>query len=137
MKKKRLEISYDDDFTLWGIISSARGYKLAWELNQALHIGLQKQDDLIVPVKGGVLRYTVFTHDSGVVRMSLFRNRATDQEREALVPEFQHMDYIFYVKDGTHEAGNRLHELLRDIPSIALSAFIPLAALKTKEVFIF
>ena len=45
MKKNKLVIEYDFDFELLGILSSARGYKLAWEINQALGIQLVKQQD--------------------------------------------------------------------------------------------
>ena len=51
MKKSRLDIEYDFDFELLGIHSSARGYKLAWEINQALGIQLVKQPDLVVGFK--------------------------------------------------------------------------------------
>ena len=51
MKKSKLVIDYEFDFELLGIISSAKGYKLAWELNQALGIQLVKQPDLVVGFK--------------------------------------------------------------------------------------
>ncbi|MBK7651374.1 MAG: hypothetical protein IPJ20_12460 [Flammeovirgaceae bacterium] len=51
MKKKRLEIEYTFDFELIGIISSAKGYKLAWEINLALSARLVKQVDLIIEQK--------------------------------------------------------------------------------------
>ena len=43
MRKSKLIIEYEYDFNLIGLISTAKGYKLAWELNQALGIHLVKQ----------------------------------------------------------------------------------------------
>jgi hypothetical protein len=48
MKKKRLEMEYSFDFELIGIISSAKGYKLAWEVNHILGSRLTRQPDLTV-----------------------------------------------------------------------------------------
>ena len=45
MKRTKLVIDYEYDFNLIGIISTAKGYKLAWELNQALGIHLVKQSE--------------------------------------------------------------------------------------------
>jgi hypothetical protein len=41
------------------------------------------------------------------------------------------------VQSGDETKSNRLQELLRTIPSVELVAFIPLAALKSKDNFIF
>ena len=51
MKKSKLVIEYEYDFDLLGLTSTARGYKLAWEINQALHVQLVKQPDLAVGFK--------------------------------------------------------------------------------------
>jgi hypothetical protein len=42
MKKSKLLIDYEFDFELLGLSASAKGYKLAWELNQVLGIQLVK-----------------------------------------------------------------------------------------------
>jgi hypothetical protein len=51
MKKSKLIIDYEFNFELVGLTSTAKGYKLAWEINQALGIHLIKQPDLIVGFK--------------------------------------------------------------------------------------
>ncbi|MEJ0029285.1 MAG: hypothetical protein WDO15_02435 [Bacteroidota bacterium] len=35
-EKRRLEVDFAYDFELMGLTSSARGYKLAWEINHVL-----------------------------------------------------------------------------------------------------
>ncbi|HTH55399.1 MAG TPA: IPExxxVDY family protein, partial [Cyclobacteriaceae bacterium] len=45
MKKKRLDIEYTFDFEMYGIRSTLKPYKLAWELNRCLNINLVKSPD--------------------------------------------------------------------------------------------
>ena len=139
MKKRRLEVEFAYDFELLGIISSARGYKLAWEVNHQLHINLVRKDDLKLTNRDGEFFFTHYSHQSSVNTVNLFRNRCNDNETSAvyLVPEHTHLDYILYAR-GDEDMGNkRLQEVLRNIPSIELVAFLPLAALKSKDNFIF
>ena len=139
MKKKRLEIEYNYDFELLGLASSARSYKLAWEINKALHINLIKKDDLRMTTREGDFFFTYYSHQSSVNTVNLFRNRSSESEAKSiyLVPEHPHLDYILYSKGNEEVGGIRLQELLREIPSIELVAFLPLAALKSKDNFIF
>lgn len=139
MKKKRLEIEYSYDFELHGIISSAKGYKLAWEINNLLLTRLVKQDDLKIQQRNNTdCEYAYYAHQSEVNVLKLFKNRPNDSDAKyLLVPEFPHYDFILFSKGDEQMESNRLRELLRQIPSIELVAFIPLDALKTRETFIF
>ena len=71
--------------------------------------------------------------------MKLFRNRSNeaDTAKNLLVPEFPHLDYILLTEGEEHMEINRLQELLRNIASIELVAFLPLATLKSRDNFIF
>jgi hypothetical protein len=139
MKRKRLEIEYSYDFELLGIATSVRSYKLAWELNRALHVDLHKGEDLKVTTREGEFFFSFYSHQSAVNTVSLFRNRSNESEAKGifLVPEHPHLDYILYARGNEEVSGIRLQELLREIPSIELVAFLPLAALKSKDNFIF
>jgi len=139
MKKKRLEIEYTYDFDLLGIISSAKGYKLAWDINNLLSVRLVKQQDLIVQFKNNnEASFSYFSFENEVNKLRLFRNKPNEGEgRSVLLPEFPHLDYIMLIQGEDFGGNNRLQELLRNIPSIELVTFIPLAALKSKDNFIF
>jgi hypothetical protein len=140
MKKSRLEIEYTYDFELLGLISSAKGYRLAWEINKLIGARLIKQQDLVITHKNKQqLSYSYFASGGTVNRLKLFRNKAneTDTPKNILVPEFPHLDYILLTEGEEQMEINRLQELLHNIPSIELVAFLPLAALKSKENFIF
>ena len=45
-KKLRLENNYDDDFTLIGIVSHLKDYRLIWSINEKMHLHLVKMNDL-------------------------------------------------------------------------------------------
>ena len=139
MKKKRLEIEYSYDFDLIGVISSAKGYKLAWDINNQLSTRLVKQPDLIVQVKNNTeCSFSYFSFENEVNKLKLFRNKPNDSEaRNFLLPEYPHFDYIILIQGEDFGYSNRLQELLRNIASIELVAFIPLGALKSKDNFIF
>ena len=138
MKKNRLEIEYSYDFELLGLTTSTKSYKLAWELNRALHVRMIKKPDLVIQLRTQQLTYSVHAHESPVNTLRLFRNKAneTEQARSLLVPEYPHGDFILMFQ-GEELQSNRLREELRNIPSIELVAFIPLDALKSKDNFIF
>jgi len=140
MKKKRLEVEYSFDFELIGIISSAKGYKLAWEVNNILGSHLIRQPDLtILLTRDSYASYVYYAFENEVNVLKLFRNKPNEADliKNLLVPEFPHYDYILLTQGEAHMASKRLQELLKNIPSIELTAFIPLTALKSKDNFIF
>lgn len=140
MKKKKLEVEYSYDFDLLGISSSAKGYKLAWEVNRLLGIHLVREKDLILYQKNDLeLSFSCFSYESAPNKLMLFRNKPNENDRskELLVPEYPHLDYILMTQGEEYRLNKRLQELLRNIPSVELVAFLPLAALKSKDNFIF
>jgi len=140
MKKKRLEISYNYDFELIGVISSAKGYKLAWELNRCLGIKLVKQRDVSIQFGPGLTgTFTHFAQDSAHNIIRLFKNKPNEAEagKNLLIQEFPHFDYVLMTQGADKIDSNRLQEYLRDITSVEMVAFIPLDALKAKDYFIF
>jgi hypothetical protein len=138
MKRNRLEIEYSYDFELLGLTTSAKSDKRAWELNRQLQIHLVRKADLLIQVRSLQLSYSVHAHESPVNTLRLFRNKSNEieQSKHLLVPEYPHGDFILMIQ-GEELQSNRLREVLRNIPSIELVAFIPLDTLKSKETFIF
>ncbi len=140
MKKKRLDIDYSYDFELIGIISPLKGYKLAWEINNRLEVKLIKEGDLQITFKNlSECSFSYFSYQVEGNTLKLFRNKPNEQElsKNLLVPEYPHFDFILMTQSDDTGKSNRLQEVLREIPSIELVAFIPLNALKSKDHFIF
>jgi hypothetical protein len=140
MKKSKLIIEYNFDFELLGILSSARGYKLAWEINQVLKIQLVKQPDLVVGFKNNEEKnFSFYAYETQLNRLKLFKNRPSDQEsgKYFLIPEFPHYDFIILAAMEEQYAHQHLIQLIRSIAAIQLVASIPLEGLKSKSNFIF
>lgn len=140
MKKNKLIIDYEYDFNLIGIISTAKGYKLAWELNKALGIHLVKQPDLIVGFKNAEEKaFGYYSHQTQLNRLKVFKNRPVDVDtgKYFLIPEFPHFDFIILADMEEYDKAQHLVHTLKSIDSIQLAAIIPLEGLKSKSNFIF
>ena len=140
MKKSKLVIDYEFDFELIGIRSSAKGYKLAWEINNQLGIHLIRQPDLTVGFKKGEERkFSFYAHETRLNRLKLFKNKPVDADsgKYFLIPEFHHFDFIILIQMDDQAQRDTVLEQLKQISSIELSASIPLEGLKSKSNFIF
>lgn len=140
MKKSKLIIDYEFDFELLGLISSAKGYKLAWEINQVLNIQLVKQPDLVVGFKNNEEKsFSFYSYQTQLNRLKVFKNKPSDQDggKYFLIPEFPHYDFIILADMKEHYTHKQLIHSIKSIASIQLAAIIPLEGLKSKSNFIF
>jgi hypothetical protein len=139
MKKSKLVINYDYDFELVGVTSSAKSYKLAWELNRSLSLHLIKQPDLVVGFKNVDKYFGYYAHETQLNRLKLFKNRPNDGEtgKYFLIPEFPHFDFIILSQLEEHASKYNLIALIKGIPSVQLASNIPLEGLKSKSNFVF
>src|ERR1041385_2760771 len=136
MKKKRLDIEYTLDFDLYGIISTIKPYKMAWELNRCLHVNLVKSDDYeVVHRNKSMNSYQHYSQNSMFSMVKLLKNKPVDESdgRDLLLPEHPRFDFLLLARGEAYTDNNRLQELLRNIPSVELVAFIPLDAIKSKD----
>ena len=139
MKKSKLLIDYEFDFGLWGVTTTARGYKLAWEINQHLGVRLVKQPDLVVGFRNQEEKsFSFYAYETPLNRLKLFKNRPADPDsgKYFLIPEFPHFDFIILAAMEEHDA-QTLVQMIRSVPSVELVASIPLEGLKSKSNFIF
>lgn len=140
MKKSKLKFDYAYDFSLFGVSTLAKPYRLAWQLNQDLDIRLVKQPDYQVLNKNGEpCFYCHFMFETVLTTIRLFRNKPNEPEspKWVLVPEHVHFDFIIMLQSSDEDFNNRLQRAIKNIPSVELVASLPLAALKSKDNFIF
>jgi hypothetical protein len=139
MKKNRLLIDYEFDFALLGLSSAARGYKLAWEMNQRLGINLVKQPDLVVGFRNNEEKsFSFYAFETPLNRLKLFKNKPQEAEpgKYFLIPEFPHFDFIILAAmEEPHT--QQLIDLVKSVPSVQLVSSIPVEGLKSKSNFIF
>jgi hypothetical protein len=140
MKKNKLIIEYEFGFELIGITASLKGYKLAWEINNKLGVHLVKQPDLSVGFKKLVEKsFSYYAFETRLNRLKLFKNKPNeiDSGKYFLVPEYPHYDFIILFEMEEPDFRDNLITLMRQIPSVALVAPIPLESLKSKSNFVF
>jgi hypothetical protein len=140
MKKTKLEINYNFDFDLWGVVSPVKGHKLAWEFNHYLHLHLVKNPELSVENKNGEeKKFSFYEHSSQLNRLKLFKNRSVDDEASNfyLVPEFPHYDFIILALGEKENFRDSLMTRIKSIPAVQLIKAIPVKELKSKHNFIF
>jgi hypothetical protein len=139
MKKNKLLIEYEFDFHLMGVTSAAKGYKLAFDINQMLAINLIKQQDLVVGFRNNEEKsFSFYAFETPLNRLKLFKNKPVEQEagKYFLIPEFPHFDFIILAAMEEHTP-QQLIELIKSVPSVQLVSHIPLEGLKSKSNFIF
>jgi hypothetical protein len=105
MKTLTLDVEYECDFDLFGVVSSSREHTLAWQLNQALRLRLVKQQDLIYDLLSqGRLVISNYLHATEHLTLRLLRNRSLDPsvlKKPYLAPDFKEYDYLIRVSNGS------------------------------------
>ena len=139
MKKNKLVIDYEFDFGLLGITTTAKGYKLAWDINQMIDIHLVKQPDLVVGFKNNEEKsFSFYAYETLLNRLKLFKNKPEGETgKYFLVPEFPHFDFILSIQMEEQAVDNNLITRIRTIPAVQLATNIPLDGLKSKSNFVF
>ncbi len=140
MGKNRLVIDPDYDFELYGIITSIKEYKLAWELNSRLEIRLVKQPDIRLElIKDGPLLISNFEYGKDYLTYKLIKNKSVDQSVNKvnyLLPELQKFDY-FLIINGQFKAQNDIISKLKEITIIDYISRFNANEVKSKENLIF
>ena len=101
MKTLRLDVEYDYDFELYGLVSSSKEHLLAWNLNNAFKIRLKKQDDLSLDFlsKGRlVISHYLYRTEHSTIRV--FRNKSVNLSTlklPFLIPDIKEYDYIIQI----------------------------------------
>ncbi|SFH29114.1 IPExxxVDY family protein [Pontibacter chinhatensis] len=142
MKTHHLQIEYDYSFDLYGMVTAARDYKLAWALNRLLDLRLTRQKDLCFDLLDKdrliIANYRHLTEHSEV---RLFRNKGLGGhtlKKPFLLPDIKEYDYVLQITGAMQQ----LHpqELIRSLMRAPLVQYVkqldPLT-LKFKENLIF
>ncbi len=140
MKKSKLIIEYAFDFELVGIATTAKGYKLAWEINRVLGVHLVKKEDLKVGVKKNIeIGFLHYAFETRLNRLKLFKNKPIDADKGKyfLIPEFPHFDFILLTQMEEQDQKSNIPELLKQISTVEYVSAIPVEGLKSKINFVF
>ena len=139
MKTFTLEVAFDCDFDLFGLVSSSRDYSLAWTLNRALRLRLVRQPDLVVDLlTQGRLLFSHYLHATETLTFRLLRNRSLTSstlKKPFLVPDYKQYDYLLHITNGQGPlATDELLPLLAALPAVQYAGGpVEVESLKYKE----
>ena len=142
MKKRKLEAEFEYDFSLFGIISTLKEYKLAWLLNNILDVQLDKANDIEIEFLKSqnliISNYLVETENSS---LRLLKNKSMDQLGDNpayLLPELKRFDYFMIIQGFEDTFSNQvLKQKISSIPGIQYVQVFSLESLKSRENLIF
>lgn len=143
MKTLTLDLEYECDFELFGLVSSSREHKLAWTLNRALRLRLIKQQDLIYDLLSrGRLVISNYLHTTETSTLRLLRNRSVAPsvlKKPYLAPDIKEYDYLVQVSsDGVSPlSGDTLLEQLAALPEVQYACQFDPNTLEYKENLLF
>lgn len=141
VKRSKLQIDFEYDFRVLGLIAAVREYKLAWSLNRHMHWHLIKETDHVLDFKSDqrlVVSHFAFLREHSGFR--LLKNRAVESSgvsKPFLIPERKNYDYWLLVYGDPLE--NEFQDLLLQIQALTAVQYIkeePLDDLRSKDNFI-
>ena len=140
--KKKLVVEFDFDFSLYGIITPVKGYKLAWQINQKTGIHLIKQEESVLEfISSEKLFVSNYLYSTEHSMIRLVKNKAhTDNPDNQLflIPELNRFDYLL-ILNGTYNdgPGYKLIDELREIPDIQYISQLDINKIKSRDNLIF
>jgi hypothetical protein len=137
----KLDIDYQINFELIGIISSEREHKMAWLLNQALGITLSKQQDLSFSHLKGNAEIVNYCFSTPNASLRLLKNKAYLSEMGSLfylIPELRQYDYFLRIENAKEIASTTLLcYLIKNLAQVQFVIEISPSELKSKHNFYF
>lgn len=138
MKKNKLDLTYEFDFELAGIVCNKKEYKLAWHLNKGLSIELIKQKDIRIEFSNRPsILISNFLYETEFLTISVLHNKLLSSggnKPQFLMPELKQFDYLIKLKDETGELSiANVCTIIRDFPVVEYVTQLNFDSLKSKE----
>jgi hypothetical protein len=95
---KKLVTEYNFDFLVWGIISPWPAYRIVWLMNERMHLGFKRIEDIEVRKDaGGSSHFPLYEYENkqDMYLLELVQNRIPN---DLFVPELKTVDYLLLIK---------------------------------------
>jgi len=133
MTKHLLDVEFDYDFQLIAICASVKDYKMAWALNRALNLNMERDtSDFEVNIGKNLSKHAIFRFhctDSHVA-YELIANKGTGG---LLIPEQKQVQYFLLLYDNILVTLSDLCGMVRQISFVHLSFELDIEQLNNKE----
>lgn len=138
MRKKKLDLTYEFNFDLAGIVSNKKEYKLAWHLNAKLGISLAKQQDIRIEFSNQApILISNFRFETEFLYIEMLQNKLLSgggSKPQFLMPEFKQFDYLLKLRDETGEMTiANVCTIIREIALVEYVSQLNFDQLKSKE----
>lgn len=138
MSRIVLEVAYDYDFMLIGLVSHSKDYRICYELNKKFDLSFMKSNNLEILVnkrkETSVYSFYEYENEDGD-GFYLISNKGS---RTFLIPEQKQLDYFLIIKQLSDLIDEK--ELIKELKTIPLflgAYSIDPKGLKSKENLIF
>lgn len=136
-KKLRLESNFDKDYTLIGIVSHQRDYRLIWSINEKMKLHLVKMDDLKIfqDKKNEFNSFSFFYYDDPNTFKTYFFI-SNMGEKGPLFTEHKQTNFFLLIKGNVTQKlkDDLIHDLFANEYVLKVH-FIPLSTVKNIDNF--
>ncbi len=123
----------DDDFSLIGISTSLKGYKLCWEINNLLNFNLIRYDDIELIKKDMSIHFAVYKYEIEEDFTSFYLI-SNNNKNINLLPERKEADFLLMIKEPiSNDEINSYIKKLRNINNIQIAFNIIPETLKSRN----
>lgn len=134
-KRHKLTVDSEFNFSIFGIHTSEKDYKLCWLINEHLSLKLSKSEDIFLEAKNGVIHnYSAYSHfdDNDEILYRLISNK---NGVNYLVEELKNIDFIFQIfdKDNVSKISSDLKKVENVLGVIKID--LKLIKAKSKQLF--
>lgn len=136
-KKFRLESKNDDDYTIIGIVSHQRDYRLIWSINEKMNLRLVKFDDLkIFQDRKKEFNTFSFYYYNAPETFKTYYFISNSGENGPLFPEYKQINFFFLIKGNvTKNLEKEITKALADNEYIMKTYPVSLTSVKESENF--
>lgn len=135
--KRLLEFDDDYDFSLLGISSHVKDYRLCWEINREMELFLEKAEPIVSQVNQDTIAFS--THECFLEDDHLTYHLISNKNSgRVLVPEYPQLDYFLKVSGSQHELETEeLKNRIQNIEVVLTVLQIEIKELKSKINLVF
>ncbi|MEY3153355.1 MAG: hypothetical protein RLZZ333_1952 [Bacteroidota bacterium] len=133
---ERMSDDFFEDTRILGIACPLKNYQFCWHVEKTLNIPFATSLDLQIGMEKNKRSYSftvyVFIHPITSKEHFLYSNK---HEGEFLLPELQHLDFIWLIRDPYNDLVelNDLMQRLRTIPGVQLVTEVPHEKIKSRD----
>ena len=128
--------NFFEDTRILGIACTLKNYHFCWHIERLLQINFQTSADLQIPMEKNRRSYSFtvyeYIHQMTQKENFLYSNK---HEGEFLLPELQHLDFIWLIRDPIHDEAefSRIQQMIKEIPGVQLVTEVAHDKIKSKD----